>query len=464
MELKLKARFYYKFIIKMSEKTLDKHKRYKSKYGKNEMYWGIGIENEMYLEFEDPIHVSDTLFLTQHHPERYSLNYFNSYKDNISDLFKVTSKDIILPLLVNSHTFLHTDINNEHKTTFEKDPKPNNKCEKTIHELCMEKSSYFSSHYKENFVYDGDTIEFITQDFYKTNVKDVIEELKTIKNRFIEEIQPIFPKKIQLLKKNYPFAVYLTNLKNVSLFNNGTIHFNFTLPTQLNENGEIKDKEQFINDHRNAIRVLQLFEPIFIAIYGSPDPFFHISSQRCAVSRYIGIGTYDTLKMERGKILHVESSSFSDDFWYHQPSVYKKLDKIGLDINFNKHHYHGIEFRIFDYILDEYLEEVITFMIHLFDHSLEYEYIDNIVSFKQWNELVLNCLQNGKETIIPSSQMFLFNMVFQKTYKPMNVVEFYELITTELKEKYKGGKCSIYMIENKEYSDVKEINNCCILI
>lgn len=89
----------------MSEKTLDKHKRYKSKYGKNEMYWGIGIENEMYLEFEDPIHVSDTLFLTQHHPERYSLNYFNSYKDNISDLFKVTSKDIILPLLVNSHTF-----------------------------------------------------------------------------------------------------------------------------------------------------------------------------------------------------------------------------------------------------------------------------------------------------------------------------------------------------------------------
>lgn len=59
----------------------------------------------------------------------------------------------------------------------------------------MEKSSYFSSHYKENFVYDGDTIEFITQDFYKTNVKDVIEELKTIKNRFIEEIQPIFPKK-----------------------------------------------------------------------------------------------------------------------------------------------------------------------------------------------------------------------------------------------------------------------------
>ena len=60
--------------------------------------------------------------------------------------------------------------------------------------------------------------------------------------------------------------------------------------------------------------------------------------------------------------------------------------------------------------------------------------------------------------------MFLFNMVFQKTYKPMNVVEFYELITTELKEKYKGGKCSIYMIENKEYSDVKEINNCCILI
>ena len=42
----------------MSAKNLDKHKRYKSKYGKDEIYWGICIENEMYLEFEKQINVS----------------------------------------------------------------------------------------------------------------------------------------------------------------------------------------------------------------------------------------------------------------------------------------------------------------------------------------------------------------------------------------------------------------------
>ena len=49
----------------MSDKNLDKHKRYKSKYGKNEIYWGIGIENEMYLEFEKQINLSKKEFLNK---------------------------------------------------------------------------------------------------------------------------------------------------------------------------------------------------------------------------------------------------------------------------------------------------------------------------------------------------------------------------------------------------------------
>ena len=34
---------------------LAKHLKYKDSYKKNELYWGIGLENELYLEFENYI-------------------------------------------------------------------------------------------------------------------------------------------------------------------------------------------------------------------------------------------------------------------------------------------------------------------------------------------------------------------------------------------------------------------------
>ena len=32
---------------------LDKHKDYRNQYKSNDLYWGVGIENECYLEFEN---------------------------------------------------------------------------------------------------------------------------------------------------------------------------------------------------------------------------------------------------------------------------------------------------------------------------------------------------------------------------------------------------------------------------
>ena len=37
-------------------------------------------------------------------------------------------------------------------------------------------------------IYDGDTFEFTTYNFYKTNVKNVVNELIQIKTEFISEI------------------------------------------------------------------------------------------------------------------------------------------------------------------------------------------------------------------------------------------------------------------------------------
>ena len=41
----------------IGKNSSDKHTKYKNSYGKNEIYWGIGLENELYLEFENKVPV-----------------------------------------------------------------------------------------------------------------------------------------------------------------------------------------------------------------------------------------------------------------------------------------------------------------------------------------------------------------------------------------------------------------------
>ena len=50
---------------------------------------------------------------------------------------------------------------------------------------------------------------------------------------------------------------------------------------------------------------------------------------------------------------------------------YKYLDELGLDINFNKHYAHGIEFRILESIPYGQLEDVLKTIVYLADFSLE---------------------------------------------------------------------------------------------
>lgn len=52
------------------------------------------------------------------------------------------------------------------------------------------------------------------------------------------------------METNNPFAIYMTNINNISMFNNGTLHYNITLPTKLNNKCNIENSEKFINDHK----------------------------------------------------------------------------------------------------------------------------------------------------------------------------------------------------------------------
>jgi hypothetical protein len=441
----------------IGKNSSDKHIKYKDFYGKNQLYWGIGLENELYLEFDNKIQVDKKKFLNNHKRERYSVDYFKNYIEEYVDcgfLYNSFIESIELPVLLNSHSFTKTDKNNQSKTLYTKLCEPNPKfCGQTLWELAI-KNPYLADNFQKNFTFDGDTIEIITQNFYNTNICSVMQEYKQSKKDFLKNLQNVFSEnnifqehgQIGFIKDNHQFAIYLTNQNNIGIFNNGTLHFNITLPTHLDENGKIADKKEFINIHKNYIKLIQFIEPFFLAKYGSPDKFstikcdyaklFSACSQRCAVSRYIGIGTYDTDDMKTGKLLQDDSSNFDvvtkEYGWYNQyykKCAYTKGEKMGYDINFNKHYNHGVEIRFFDHITDDNkIEDVLQDLIYLGDWSLENNIIENPIKNPIWNGLIAKCMREGKNTNLNFEELELYNMIFSKIFLNQDICGLYDEI------------------------------------
>ncbi len=469
---------------KIEVEILDKHRNYLRYYQANDIFWGIGIENETYLEMSKQLDICDNSFyINNAKRERYSVNYYTSYKKNVyNDMLKKIELKTKIPILVNAHTFTKTDINNEHKTLYKTNSPDNPKFNgETIFDLICRIDKYFSDEYMKSYIFDGDTIEFVSQNFYKVTIYDTINELKTVKNTFINRLKKVFTEnkifekygEISLCNTNYPFVSFMTNINNYSIFNNMTYHFNFTLPTKLNKNGYIENYKDFISQHKNAIKLIQWIEPILIAIYGTGDIFSSSnskltnSSQRCAKSRYIGIGTYDTDTMIPGKLLQLDSENnhlSKLDYWwfnqYYNISDYTKEPKIGFDINFHKHKNHGIELRIFDYFEESKLEEVMKFIVLILDYSLDNE-IENCVINKDWNDLMFNIILN-KNYILSEKIKTTYKTIFNlSTDSFNNCNELFNIIFNELLNRYQNnGICYTNMVESPVINRELKIDSC----
>jgi len=472
---------------KIEVEILEKHRNYLSYYKPNDLYWGIGIEHETYLEFSKKLDIDPKKFYTKNAKrERYSVNYFNSYKPNVYDnCINKLALESSVPLLMNSNSFSKTDSNNNSITTYTKNPEPNpNFNGKILFDFISEKDSYFKDEYMKAFIFDGDTIEFPTQNFYNTNIHKVIEELEGQKKEFIYRLQKVFKEnnifqeygEINFCMINHPFVSFMTNLNNCSIFNNMTYHFNFTLPTQLNDKGYIQDYNLFIEQHKNAIHLIQWVEPLLIAIYGSGDIFSTVNpnltptSQRIAKSRYIGLGTYDTDKMTPGKILHIDANNnhlSNLDYWwfnkYNEISDYTREDLIGVDINFHKHKNHGIEIRIFDYFDESKLFGALEFCVLILDHSLVKGYggdrkIESPVKNKLWNQFIVDILKDRNVKMNEDIKL-LYEDIFDFKTNFNTINEFYAKIHNKLLRKYEySGECYKRMVGEKM------VGNCCCLI
>ena len=409
-----------------SLRNLPKHQHYAATYSRIGYFWGLGIEHETYLATTQGRTI--TSFKGQMRPERYSVNYYDAYKadplqtmlERVIDL----SGSLTIPILMNSHSFTMCDVSGEHATAYSRSPTPNSNPRfsgRTLFQYLCQHSRWLAEQVGISYTWDGDTVEFTTQKFYRATVAAVLEELQEIEARFIQELQLAPP--VGLLQShgplrlvapvNEPWATYLTNPSNISMFNNGTIHINVTLPTQLGFDRLPLWPADFLEKHRRLARLVQWLEPLWIAVHGSPDPFAALSdryaagSQRLAVSRYIGLGTFDTEVMPNGKILQVPRSSVTAP-WYdrlYAATDYTERTEIGLDINYNKHWAHGLELRFLDQLPLPTLRNLLDQIVVLMDIAMGPMTISDPRPSPVWQEMAYEALHHGPSWILPPIQL-----------------------------------------------------------
>jgi hypothetical protein len=482
-------------IVDLSENeykySQEKHNKYYNFYSNRKEsdteYWGLGIENESYLMFDKLVSVNKDFIINNQKRERYSVNYWDNFKkETMNNELKNIANEIQIPVYLNGYLFQKTDYYGEHTKRYTKKGEVNPKfIGKTIDDYIREKTPVINSLFNNNMIYDGDTIEFITYDFYKTKVKNVVDELKFIKDKFLKEINKllvdnkptdvsnnyIFNDKIIYPPFNYGFAKFLTNKNNIAICNNGTYHINITLPTQLNKKGEIENQEIFRDVHSNAIKLIQWIEPFLIGLYGTPDIMHTLNetyaggSLRLMLSRYIGLGTYDSNKMIKGKMLNNFDYS-NNNHWYtklHENSPYSPPEKIGYDINYNKFTKHGIEIRIFDYFPENYLEDIINFIILVCQHSY-YTEIESPLENELWKDFTIQCIKKGSEAkvnyLLYCKLKYIFDInyincwdFFFESKKDRTLISVLNEIKNNLYDNYKD-----FSICKKMSPDMKKIN------
>jgi hypothetical protein len=401
----------------MYVRNLPKHERYNNAYRAWGWYWGLGVEHETYIATSQTRRVP-AFTAANMKSERYSVSYYRNYKHEplMSALATVVGdvSGLAVPVLMNCHSLTDCDIYGEHQTTYERVPKPNPRyAGQSLYEWMCGHSEWLRDELGKVFMWDGDTVEFMTQRFYRARVADVIAELRAGYERFVAELNRVpragilaayAPLRLAT-PANEPWATYLTHQRGVAMFNNGTIHINATMPTRLDWRCRPLRWARFVEEHRRLARLIQWMEPMWVAVYGSGDPLRRVSprfaagSQRLAVSRYIGVGTYDTETMPVGKIVQLQKPAETGPLpwydWLHGRTDYAPLNVVGLDLNFNKHGAHGLEIRIFDQMSLEAVEACLRDVVVLMDVARGRMTIPNPVRDGRWQRAMGYALYDG---------------------------------------------------------------------
>jgi hypothetical protein len=415
-----------KQVAHVFEEIVDaKHLKYMSKYGgvkedkeAVEEFWGMGVENESYLEAGTRQGVSAFQALRPRR-ERYSVDYYKSFAPQPLEECLSTLRSLphmTYPVWMNGHTLQKTDIHLRHRTLYDATETPNPEFGgESIHDVLMRECDVYRDMYDQSVVFDGDTIEFITQDYYCATVRGAVKELGDLKRRWIEAVGPRLSAWTGGSTWNFPqrneglVTFVTTNQKTLSLCNTQTLHLNLTLPSLLRKGGggaHLVDKERFMKEHLDWVSWIQVIEPLVVAVYGTPDVFslvssagYSIGSQRATRSRYISLQTYDVAAPMNGKLL-LQPRPEDPLHWYNRitgDSPYLAHTEIGYDVNVNKFKNHGMEVRFLDWFPEAYLPAVLDLMVLLGAHARA---MGCGSSYKKdaYHGVIVKCLRGGCTT------------------------------------------------------------------
>jgi hypothetical protein len=139
--------------------------------------------------------------------------------------------------------------------------------------------------------------------------------------------------------------------------------------------------------------------------------------------REAGLGTYNEVKMEKGKMLNDFNYKNKNHYLekLHEDSPYILPETTGYDINYNKFLKHGIELRIFDYFPEEYLEDILNLIILVCAHS-SFNKIPDPKENKLWKDFVIDVLKHGSNAIVSHELNDLVKTIFD-TFTP-NIFHF----------------------------------------
>ena len=476
-------------------------------------YWGIGLENETYMQLKESLVVSGKFIHEKVGCERYSIDYRKCYKSgSIDSQLKTTfdaTKNYKITRMINSHSLDKLDTNYQHKTLVQSkenlDPLENPEyLGESILEFFLKDQPYnIQSMVTQKNIpmgsvcFDGDSIEFVTKYFENRTIEESCNELITTKKIFIDTINEssVLTEKLNFPDYNVGLNMFISNQKNLVLFNNGTYHFHITLPT-LSKNSRIIDYDTFDKTHSNAIYLLQWFEPFFIATLGSPDIMgvmstkfnldktYALGSMRSAMSRYTGVGTFNK-SMSKGKILTCKVADFrkllkftkEENIWWRDQieteMEYELLSDIGLDFNQEKMYQSGFEFRSFDEFPTSYLNDVLYAIVLICEHSL---HIDNVLWGHDsiiWNNIVYKTLKNGYLTKLNSEEKTeILNLLqllnpsetdcteLQKEFESIVMLdEFFFKVVAVLHKKYNNNNLCVDRLCGQKRSQPPKWNN-----
>ena len=482
--------------------NISSSERYLKKYSNtDDTFWGIGLENETYLQ-GSPIELNGSQIINQLGKERYSVDYTKNYhfdkvKEILKDIFE-KDKNYHISRMINGHCFSKMDRNNEHLTTYTKNPKPNTKFNgKTVLDEWFEYDSRIKNAldpiHKDNtnIFFDGDTIEFITENFYKTNSLSIVSELNSRRNWFLSRLNTFLKEKeiwndlgeLRFVEKHPGFNIFRTAPNKIVMFNNSTIHIHLTLPTRI-QLGKIVDENEFIEKHKRAMKMIQWFEPFLISTLGSPDImefiyekynnnqneiYFSGGSMRATISRYIGLGTYDYNNMPNGKILqkNIDECKPKVTWWrdlIEKNMLYKLPEKeIGLDFNFKKHYQSGLEFRILDGIPMNILKNVLDIILLLCEHSYHVD-VPNSTNNQVWNLLIYISCSRGYRGAIQKNQALEICRIMKIKMEVevddiMSIEDFYYKLLENIFELYKNKETKVIQYMCKNFTKINRWEN-----